>query len=102
MDFFFASLATSVISITIGKGKIFKGFRDYFEFRSAWLSALLNCPYCLSHWIGFVFGIYLLISWRALAAAGLLGSVMVCFAVVGGANVFSFFILSAIEKMNAL
>ena len=48
---FILALATSSISLTLSKAKIFKGLREFVAQRSAFLGKLISCPYCTSHWI---------------------------------------------------
>jgi hypothetical protein len=51
------SVAVGCVSLTITKSKIFEPVRDYVE---GWdfISDLINCPYCISHWVSA--GAYLL------------------------------------------
>ena len=46
------ALATSTITETICRSKLFKPLRKWLNFK------LLNCPYCLAHWIAFGFTIF--------------------------------------------
>lgn len=46
------SVATSVASMTLSKGVIFRSFREWLQDRSwDFPGRLLACPYCTSHWI---------------------------------------------------
>jgi|SRR5690606_31475 len=45
------SFASASISYTISKTYIFEKFRVWFGKKSAWKTKLINCPYCLLHWI---------------------------------------------------
>lgn len=47
-------VATSVISVTISKGKIFKSLRKWVGGRSDALGVLVECRYCVSHWVALV------------------------------------------------
>jgi hypothetical protein len=49
----FLSLAVSTLSMTITKAKVSKPTRDAIAKRSTWLGELVNCPYCMSHWLAF-------------------------------------------------
>lgn len=52
------SLATTAISLTITRARIFKEIRESIDSRSEWLGDLIHCPYCTSHWVslGFCLG----------------------------------------------
>jgi hypothetical protein len=43
--------ATAAVSFTIAKTKVSAPFRTWVKKHSAWLGALVSCPYCTSHWI---------------------------------------------------
>lgn len=60
ISLFFVSLAIASISYTISKTEIFISIRIFISKKSSWLTRLLNCPYCVSHWIsiGMVLYIY--------------------------------------------
>ncbi len=47
------AIAVAAVSMTIGRAKVSRGFRDWVETKSAWFGELVNCPYCISHWIAF-------------------------------------------------
>ncbi len=51
------SLAVAVIVTTITRGSIFKEARERIKY--PWLKKLLNCPYCLAHWVAIPFGLIL-------------------------------------------
>lgn len=51
-NFIFTAMAIASISLTIGKTYIFRPIRNNIEI--AWLKKLLNCPYCLAHWLSAV------------------------------------------------
>lgn len=53
------SLAVASISWTITKSLIFLFLRSFFCKRSKFLGNLFSCPYCLSHWVSFIFMFYL-------------------------------------------
>ncbi len=48
------AIAVAAVSMTIGRAKVSEGFRSWADNKSAWLGKLVNCPYCISHWIAFV------------------------------------------------
>lgn len=45
------SLATASMSFTLARSKIFEKFRRWVSRKSNGLGYLVNCPYCVSHWI---------------------------------------------------
>lgn len=48
------ALATNLVVETIHHGSIFSNLRLWAEVRGGKLGELISCPYCLSHWAGFV------------------------------------------------
>ena len=50
-----AAMANWQVVETFHHGSLFDTFRAYMEARRDWLGELLTCPFCLSHWTGFVF-----------------------------------------------
>ena len=62
--FIVMALATSAISLTVTKSKLFKTMRQFIKFMAepnvyghGWfelLSELLSCHYCFSHWVAFL------------------------------------------------
>ena len=103
------ALATSAISITIGKGKVFNPLREALgkrtkqrgrHFITSKLLELLKCPYCLSHWIAalFVFAyrpLFFDIWWEADLIVSL-------FAIVALANMISWVVLKSLILMDQL
>jgi hypothetical protein len=60
ITFITLGIACGTMSYTIAKGSIFNWFRDWFFHRSTngfynFIHELVSCPYCLSHWVSFVF-----------------------------------------------
>lgn len=49
-----AVFAVSALSITISRAKITLPLRDWADANLPWIGKLLGCPYCVSHWLGFV------------------------------------------------
>lgn len=47
------ALASSAVSVTVTKAKIFAGLRELIGTKNAWLGELVSCPYCFSHWLAF-------------------------------------------------
>ena len=43
--------ATAVVTLTISRSRIFRPLRTWVAERSDFLYDLLECPYCLSHWV---------------------------------------------------
>lgn len=48
------ALAAAAISTTITKAFIFAPMRDWIFKQNEWFGELFSCPYCMSHWVGFV------------------------------------------------
>ncbi len=84
-DLIITSLAIATVSMTITKSSIFKEYRQ--SFTSSFLKKLLNCPYCLSHWLAFLF----------VFKFGLLQAV----ALIAMASIISLPILIFLEKLDA-
>jgi ABC-type multidrug transport system permease subunit len=57
-DIVLTAFAVSALSITLTKSKMFLPVRELFERAPAYLNYLLNCPYCMSHWIALVMAIF--------------------------------------------
>jgi len=53
------SMCIATISLTVTKSVAFLPVRRILHQQSEWLGALVNCPYCLTHWIAIVFVILL-------------------------------------------
>jgi hypothetical protein len=53
------SLAIASISWTISKSDIFNSLRIFICKHSVFWGKLLSCPYCVSHWVAFIFMIHL-------------------------------------------
>jgi hypothetical protein len=49
------ALATSAVSVTITRSGMFLGLRRVVASRNKWIGELLQCPYCMSHWVSLVF-----------------------------------------------
>jgi hypothetical protein len=49
------SLAVTCIANTISREKIFAPLRDRLGGKDTWAGYLISCPYCLSHWLAFLF-----------------------------------------------
>ena len=96
MQLFTMSLAASLCSITIARAKIFIGLRIALGSRSEFLRKLINCPYCLSHWIGFAITVLFVLFYGFKFP----DTLWYPFAVIGLANVVSVFILAAIHLMD--
>lgn len=47
----FIPFATSAISLTVTKSKIFSPLREWAKDESEFLDDLLSCPWCFSHWV---------------------------------------------------
>lgn len=52
---FVLALATTAISLTITRAKVFASFREWVADRNQWLGDLFSCSYCTSHWVAAVF-----------------------------------------------
>ena len=51
LPFILLGLAVGTVSYTITKGSIFGPLRVWVIERSYWLGKLMQCPYCMSHWV---------------------------------------------------
>jgi hypothetical protein len=47
------SMAVAAVSMTLSKGKIFSGTREWLDDKSEFLGDLIHCPYCTSHYVAF-------------------------------------------------
>lgn len=54
LPFLLLGLAVGTVSYTITKGSIFGPLRVWVIERSYWLGKLMQCPYCMSHWVAIV------------------------------------------------
>lgn len=84
-SFLITSLAIATVSMTITKSSLFKKFRNFFTLSI--IKKLLNCPYCLNHWLAF--------PW--IFEFGIIGAV----ALVALASIWSLLILIFLEKLGA-
>lgn len=53
--YFLISLAVMCIANTISRERLFQPLRDRLGGKETWVGYLLTCPYCLSHWLAFLF-----------------------------------------------
>src|SRR6185369_1283878 len=51
LPFILLGLCCGVISYTLTKGSIFGPLRVWVIERTYWLGKLMQCPYCMSHWV---------------------------------------------------
>lgn len=49
------ALATSAISVTTSKARVFTSVRSWIASHNKWLGDLVSCTYCTSHWIAIAF-----------------------------------------------
>jgi len=84
-DFIITSLAIAAVSITITKSSIFKECRE--SIFLAPIKKLLNCPYCLSHWLVLPFAFKF----------GFIGAL----ALIAMSSIISLPILIFLEKLDA-
>jgi len=54
ISFLFLGLCCGTISYTITKGSIFGPLRVWVIERTYWLGKLMQCPYCMSHWVAIL------------------------------------------------
>jgi hypothetical protein len=45
------AIATSVISVTITRARVFREFRMFLDGKNEWIHSLFTCSYCMSHWV---------------------------------------------------
>jgi hypothetical protein len=53
-DWVVAACVTATITLTISRALIFSPLRKFLSSRVPFLGDLVNCPYCLSHWVAFL------------------------------------------------
>jgi hypothetical protein len=51
---FYLSLAVGAMSMTISKAKLFRATRRFIARKSESVGELIECPYCIGHWLSFV------------------------------------------------
>jgi hypothetical protein len=54
LEIVYLSFVTASISFTITETKLFERIRNFFNNRSVLLGRLLNCGYCIGHWVAFL------------------------------------------------
>lgn len=59
VSFLILCLANASVSFTVARSEVFRPARDWFFNRSTnkvfeFISDLIHCPYCLSHWVAFL------------------------------------------------
>ena len=92
---FLLSLATSSISMTIAESKTCEKMRSFVAKKNEWLGNLVNCPYCLSHWVSL--GLVLVFS----PLPGFWGVIVATFAIVTLASFWSIGIYRLFEKLES-
>ena len=75
---FLTGMASGVASTTIGSSQIFKPLRQRLS-KIRFLGELIQCPYCLGHWISlafywYVFDSFGLIGWLSVTAVSTITS----------------------------
>lgn len=77
---FIATFATSAISITISRSKLFKSIRIFIHNEvSSGFYYLVSCHYCTSHWVAFTIQAHYLEPWQG----GWIDYILLSFATVG-------------------
>ena len=64
VDLIVMALAVAATSYTIARAKIFAANRKWITRKSKWFGQLVNCPYCVSHWVAAA--LVIAIAWRPL------------------------------------
>lgn len=77
-ELFLNAIAISTVVTTVTKGSIFKGTRTLFP-------KLLNCPYCLAHWVSSLAALFL--------TSNLYDFVVITFALIALSSVFTFLLI---------
>jgi len=91
VEIILASMASSSVAVTISWSRIFRSIRNYLEFRSSFLFDLINCPYCLGHWVAaFFFLLYFELN------------LLIYFSIVFLTSILSFILLYMIYKYKEL
>jgi hypothetical protein len=47
------SCATASVAFTVSEAVVFQGLRAWCKAKNPWLGKLVNCGYCLGHWVAF-------------------------------------------------
>jgi hypothetical protein len=92
------AMAVATISMTLSKGKVFIGLREWIDNRSDFFGDLIHCPYCTSHWVAFF---ACLVFQPILITSGIwiFDIILSAFAVTMMASVFSGLIFSSYKQM---
>jgi len=99
MTHLIVGVAIAVISYTMTQTMIFEGWRNVVRsLKSPFLTKLVHCPWCLSHWILLAF--YPLIEWPKLLEVNVVGfdHLLNYFAVLGISSVFHLVMFNAYKE----
>lgn len=47
-------ISVGVVDLTLTRAPIFRPIRNWVDNQSDMLGALVKCPYCMGHWLGFL------------------------------------------------
>lgn len=97
--FIVLAFATAAISMTTAKSVVFKPLRKRIAVKSKWLGELVRCPYCTSHWVGFVFA-FIYKPYFLHSGVPLLDWFVSALALVGAASLFAFVIYKVYAAMH--
>lgn len=87
-------IATSIISVTITRARVFREVRMFLDGRNEWLHSLFKCSYCMSHWVSAA--LVIAFDLRLTRTMHVLDIIVSIFVVVGLATVSS----GAILRLN--
>jgi len=88
------AIAVSIISVTITRSKVFRGFRMFLDGKNEWLHSLFTCAYCMSHWIAAA--LVCAVDLRLTRTMHVLDIIISVFVVVGLATLMS----AVIQRVN--
>lgn len=59
IDLVFLAFAVAVVSVTLTRSHLTKALRMKYLYAPYMLGELINCPYCMAHWVSLGFSIWL-------------------------------------------
>lgn len=100
ISWFIASLATATMTLTISRGKIFRFFRLLLKKYSPFISELVECPYCLAHWVALFIATAIHLRSPVFMSTGLFNILLSAFSLVPPACVIMAIMFKCIEVIG--
>lgn len=100
ISYFIAAMATATMTLTISRGKVFRFFRLFLKKYIPFVFELVDCPYCLAHWVALFIATVIHLKSPVFMSTGLFNILLSAFALVPPACVIMAIVFKAIEVVG--